>query len=118
MIMNHVNLAVTDVIEAQKFLEKYFGLKPVPGMKENPVIAVFMDEGGMVLSLSNPEKATKVTYPGSFHIGFGQESPEKVNAINKRLKDDGFDVPPPSKQHGSWTFYFMAPGGYVIEILC
>jgi lactoylglutathione lyase len=40
-----------------------------------------------------------------------------VDAINARLKADGFDVPPPSQQHRSWTFYFPAPGGFVIEVL-
>jgi lactoylglutathione lyase len=53
----------------------------------------------------------------TFHVGFIQESEERVNEINKRLKDDGFDVPPPSRQHGSWTFYFKAPGGFTIEVL-
>ena len=40
-----------------------------------------------------------------------------ARALNARLKADGFDVPPPSKQHGSWTFYFTAPGGFMIEVL-
>ena len=56
--------------------------------------------------------------PGFFHIGFGQPSQEAVNAINRRLKEDGYDVPAPSRQHGSWTFYFTAPGGFLIEVLC
>lgn len=47
-----------------------------------------------------------------------QESEARVNRINKRLRNDGFDVPPPSKQHGSWTFYFRAPGGFTVEVLC
>jgi hypothetical protein len=37
--------------------------------------------------------------------------------LNRSLKADGFDVPPPSRQHGSWTFYFDAPGGFTIEVL-
>jgi len=52
----------------------------------------------------------------NFHIGFGQESEERVDEINRRLKGDGFDVPPPSRQHGSWTFYFQAPDGERYEI--
>ena len=40
-----------------------------------------------------------------------------MNAINQRLRDDGYEVPPPSRQHGSWTFYFRAPGGFIIEVL-
>ena len=34
------------------------------------------------------------------------------------LRADGFDVPPPRRFHGSWTFYFRAPGGFTIEVLC
>jgi catechol 2,3-dioxygenase-like lactoylglutathione lyase family enzyme len=46
-----------------------------------------------------------------------QESEERVNEINRRLKDDGFDVNLPGKLHGAWTFYFRAPGGILIEVL-
>jgi lactoylglutathione lyase len=60
---------------------------------------------------------TEVRYPATFHIGFAQQSEEQVNEINRRLKGDGLDVPPPSKQHGAWTFYFQAPGGFTIEVL-
>ena len=44
-------------------------------------------------------------------------SEEKVNEMNARLKNDGYNVPPPKRAHG-WTFYFEAPGGYTIEVLC
>jgi hypothetical protein len=58
-----------------------------------------------------------VSYPASFHVGFIQPNPERVDEINRRLKEDGYDVPPPSRQHGSWTFYFRAPGGFTVEVL-
>ena len=117
MILNHINLAVSDVQKAREFLVKYFGLDP-RGKPGNDTIAFLRDENGMVLTLTNIDRATEVRYPVAFHIGFGQESPEKVNEINRRLREDGFEVDPPQKLHGSWTFYFRAPGGFVIEILC
>ncbi|MDR3620243.1 MAG: VOC family protein [Paludisphaera borealis] len=116
MILNHVNLAVSDVQKAREFLMKYFGLDP-KGLPGNDKIAILRDEQGMVLTLTNFEGATEVKYPGSFHIGFIQESPAKVDEMNARLKADGYEVDPPSRQHGSWTFYFVAPGGFVIEVL-
>ncbi len=61
--------------------------------------------------------AGEVKYPSSFHIGFIQPSHERVNEINQRLKDDGFTVDAPAHLHGSWTFYFRAPGGFTIEVL-
>ena len=91
MTLNHVNLTVFDALETRLFLEKYFGLRG--------------QEGG------------NRRYPPTFHIGFIQPSAQHVDAINARLKADGFDVPPPSQQHRSWTFYFPAPGGFVIEVL-
>jgi catechol-2,3-dioxygenase len=86
-------------------------------MPGNDRIAFLRDEQGMILTLTNINGATEVRYPGAFHIGFAQASPARVDEINRRLKDAGYDVPAPSKQHGSWTFYFEAPGGFVIEVL-
>ena len=116
MNLNHLNLTVTDVLASQQFLEKYFGLKSGGGNKN---IAFLRDDTGMILTLTSMRVGgeDKVTYPATFHIGFALESEEFVNEINGRLKEDGFDVPPPSRQHGSWTFYFLAPGGFTIEVL-
>jgi Lactoylglutathione lyase and related lyases len=58
-----------------------------------------------------------VRYPSSFHIGFIQPSPARVDEINKQLRDDGFNVDAPAHLHGSWTFYFQAPGGFTVEVL-
>ena len=114
---NHLNLVVPHVAETRLFFEKYFGFRAVEGVKANDTIAVMVDDGGFVLTLSNFDKATEVHYPAGFHLGFIQESQQRVNEINKTLKDDGFEVEPPRNFHGSWTFYFRAPGGFTIEIL-
>jgi catechol 2,3-dioxygenase-like lactoylglutathione lyase family enzyme len=74
------------------------------------------DESGFVLSLNNFDKATEVQYPGAFHVGFMQESREGVDEIYARLKADGFDAKPPHEFHGAWTFYFRAPGGFLVEV--
>jgi lactoylglutathione lyase len=114
---NHLNLPVPDVLEARQFFEKYFGFRDLEEVKGNNTIAVMADDSGFVLTLSNFEKATEVHYPAGFHLGFIQDSPQRVNEINTMLKDSGFDVEPPRNFHGSWTFYFRAPGGFTIEIL-
>ena len=116
MILNHLNLTVTDVRETHQFLQKYFGMHDKGG---NNNIAFLADDKGLFLSLTSLKIGgeTNVKYPANFHVGFGQPSEEHVNEINRRLKDDGYDVPPPSRQHGSWTFYFTAPGGFTIEVL-
>src|SRR4051812_20879496 len=106
MKLNHLNLTVTDVIATRQLLVKHFGMRPMEEGRENPGFDMVTDENGMVLTLIRFPKGKEIEYPYTFHIGFIQESEEKVNEINQRLKEDGFDVPPPSRQHGSWTFYF------------
>jgi len=110
MIINHINLTVTDVVGAAQFLEKYFGLR---GQGGDEKFTLLFDDDGMVVTLI---KAGQVKYPGTFHIGFVQESEARVNEINQRLKDDGFEVKPPQRLHG-WTFYVQAPGGFTVEVL-
>ena len=109
--LNHLNLTVTDVNAAKDFLVTYFNLRS-GGTRGNSFAALF-DDNGLVLTLM---KGAQVSYPNTFHIGFIQESEEKVNEINRRLKEDGFDVQPPQRSHG-WTFYVQAPGGFTVEIL-
>ena len=113
MKLNHLNLTVTDIPETVKFLERYFGLRSQGG---NKGMAFLFDDDGLVLTLMKAGRATEVKYPDNFHIGFIQESEERVNEINQRLKDDGFEVEPPQRHH-AWTFYVQVPGGFTIEVL-
>ena len=114
MTLNHLNLTVADAMETRLFLEKYFGLRGNEG--GNHGFQMLRDDNGMVLTLIKG-RASEINYPATFHVGFIQDSEQRVNEINQRLRDDGFDVPAPSRMHGSWTFYFKAPGGFVIEVL-
>jgi catechol 2,3-dioxygenase-like lactoylglutathione lyase family enzyme len=114
MKLNHINLTVTDVQAAAKFLARYFGMRPYAG-EDDPKFTVLFDDDGLVLTLMKGGKG--IRYPGTFHIGFMQESEEKVNAINQQMKADGFDVRPPERFH-AWTFYVQAPGGFTVEVLC
>src|SRR5688572_12474063 len=111
MILNHINLAVTDVTTARTFLETYFGLVDIGGGNKNR--AFLRDDRWLVLSMF---KAKDVTYPGTFHIGFSQQSEAEVNAIYERLTAEGFVADPPQRSH-AWTFYVNAPGGFVVEVL-
>ena len=116
MKLNHLNLTVSDVPASHEFLQKYFRMQSLGG---NNSIAFLTDDNGMILTLTSMKigKETEVRYPANFHIGFGQENEDQVDELNRRLREDGFSVPPASNQHGSWTFYFQAPGGYTIEVL-
>jgi lactoylglutathione lyase len=115
MRLNHLNLTVPDVSRSREFFETYFGLRCVAERGRN-TLAVMVDESGFIFTLSNFEKATEVEYPGVFHIGFMQESRERVDEMYQRLKADGYDMKPPQEFHGAWTFYFHAPGGILVEV--
>jgi lactoylglutathione lyase len=119
MSLNHLNLTVPDVAQTRAFFEKYFEFRSIverPSGRSSDALAVLIDKSGFVLSLNNFDKAEKVVYPGAFHIGFMQDSRQKVDAFYERLKADGFDSKPPHEFHGAWTFYFRAPGGFMVEI--
>src|SRR5207248_10355863 len=118
MKLDHLNLTVTNVLETYRFLEKYFGLKGYGAREPDEAMGFLSDDNGMVLALFPAAKGTKVKYPAGFHIGFIQESEERVNQVNERLREDGYKVGKPARLHGSWTFYFKAPGGFMIEVLC
>ena len=124
MTINHLNLTVTNPEETSAFLAKYFGLEPRGG---NAGIQMLYDDQRMVLTLikgraddrdtTAADTAPRVRYPSSFHIGFIVESPDRVNEINRQLRNDGIATDAPAHLHGAWTFYFTAPGGFTVEVM-
>jgi lactoylglutathione lyase len=109
--LNHVNLTVTDVRAAAGFLERYFGLEARGG---NAGMAFLTDDDGFVLTLMKARRADP-SYPSTFHIGFFIEGEDRVDEINRRLREDGFDVAPPTRSH-AYGFYVEAPGGFTVEL--
>ena len=113
MKLNHLNLAVDDVAAAKAFLIKYFGLRDSAAGDSNKNRTFLRDDNGMVVSMF---KGKDIVYPGTFHIGFIQESEAAVDAMYARMTADGLKADPPQRSHG-WTFYVKAPGGFLVEIL-
>src|SRR5581483_973908 len=116
MALNHLNLTVPDVAATRAFFENYFGFRCLLDRGRDALV-VLIDESGFVLSLNNFGKEAEVIYPAAFHVGFMQSSRERVDEIHARLKAGGFDPQPPREFHGAWTFYFKAPGGFLVEVL-
>lgn len=115
MRLNHLNLTVPDVSRTREFFEKYFGFRCI-FERDRRNLAVLRDDSGFILGLSNLKNVEKVDYPGIFHIGFMQDSRERVDEIYRRLTADGIDAGKPKEFHGAWTFYFHAPGGIQVEV--
>ena len=44
-----------------------------------------------------------------------EDSSTMRRMLSTMLKEDGFEVDAPARIHGSWTFYFLAPGGFVVH---
>jgi lactoylglutathione lyase len=116
MKLNHINLTVTDVPKAMNFLVKYFGMRNMGANKGMGFLTDEDDGWGFVLTLMKAGEETQGKYPSTFHIGFFIESEEAVNEINRRLKEDGFDVPAPERNNHAYGFYVKAPGGFTIEV--
>jgi catechol 2,3-dioxygenase-like lactoylglutathione lyase family enzyme len=112
MKLNHVNLTVTDVRAAGAFLEKYFGLRPMGG---NDGMAFLFDDEDLVLTLMRGSE-TAINYPSTFHVGFFIDSEARVDEIYRRLREDGYDAPPPERHNHGYGFYVEAPGGFTIEL--
>jgi catechol 2,3-dioxygenase-like lactoylglutathione lyase family enzyme len=115
MALNHVNLVVPDVPRTRAFFETYFGFHCVVE-RGRDALAVMRDDSGFILTLSNFDKVDAVEYPGVFHVGFFQDSPERVDEIHRHLTADGFEAESPRNFHGAWTFYIKAPGGFTVEV--
>ena len=116
MRLNHINLAVSDVPASRAFLETYFEMNCVSDDSPETIV-VMLDDAKNVITLSNFKKVEAVEYPGAFHVGFSQPSRAEVDALHRRLSDDGFGPGRPKEFHGAWTFYMKAPGGFMVEVL-
>jgi len=114
MKLNHLHLTVDDVPATGRFLERYFGLRPLGEGHKN--FDMLLDDDGFVLTLIGVGRSNTVSYPKTFHIGFVRPSDADVDEINERLKADGFDVEAPSQQRGAWAFSFQAPGDFKIVV--
>ena len=53
---------------------------------------------------------------GLFFFGFIRESRDEVDAMYVRLQEAGFASEAPRAVHGSWSFYFKAPGDILVEV--
>jgi len=116
MKLNHLNLTVSNVLETHRFLQKHFGLEGLGG-EPSEAMGFLSDDNGLVLSLFRAAKGTEVKYPPGFPIGFVQEGEEGVDRINRRRREQRFEVAKAARLRGSWTFYFLAPGGFTVEVL-
>jgi lactoylglutathione lyase len=68
-----------------------------------------------VLTLMKAGSRVAHGYPENFHVGFFVADAARVDEIHRRMRDDGLDVPPPTRGH-AYSFYAAAPGGFLVEV--
>lgn len=105
MTINHLNLIVSNVNDAVKFFEDYFGFY-CELVKGEDVVAVLKNEEDFTLVIMS-NKNGDITYPKGFHIGFMINSIEEVDILHKKLVDGKIEITqPPRKIRNSYAFYF------------
>jgi catechol 2,3-dioxygenase-like lactoylglutathione lyase family enzyme len=72
--LNHLNLTVSNVPDAHRFLEKYFGLRGFNGMEPREGMSFMSDDNGMLLALFRAAKGTQAKYPAGFHMGSSRKA--------------------------------------------
>ena len=117
MKLNHLNLSVSDVAESARLFEQVFGLRCTE-RKGRDTLAVSYDDSGISRIVSNFDRKTTPAYPKDFHLGFIQNDQAQVMKIHRRLEAAGIELNSPRSMHGSWGFYFTAPGGIPVEVSC
>jgi len=118
MKLNHLSLPVPDVAATKAFFETYFGFT-CTSVKGDNIIAVLEDVAGFTLVLSKADEASPFNYVRDFHIGFMQQTEEQVITIYNNLKAGGISVErEPKKIRDTFGFYFIAPGGFMVEVAC
>jgi catechol 2,3-dioxygenase-like lactoylglutathione lyase family enzyme len=113
MNLNHLNLGVTEVGPTVAMFETYFGLRRLEWAPFDQRMAFLQDDSGALLSVF---RVKDVTYPKIFHIGFMQETEQQVWDLHEKLKAGGLNPEEPREEQGRFTFYFMAPGGFRVEV--
>lgn len=84
MKLNHIDLQVSDVDTAREFFERFFGLRC--RYQRQKQIAIFENDSGFELAISNLFNSPPPSYPPDFHVGFVLEHAVDVRDVYELLK--------------------------------
>lgn len=125
MRIDHIALYVNDLEGARDFFAKYFGGTPNT-LYHNPrtglqTYILSFDDGARLELMTRPEMddAQKTEFrTGFIHLSFALGSKEAVDALTKRLQDDGYKVMSDPRTTGDGYYESCVEGfeGNLIEI--
>ncbi|MBV4358289.1 VOC family protein [Pinibacter aurantiacus] len=118
MKLNHINLTVPDVKATADFFETFFSFTCLEKKGDN-ALAVLKGEDGFVLVITSHSfnRNDIHSYPDAFHVGFLVNSKQEVDLKYDQLLSSGYATGhAPRNMHGSYGFYFNAPGSILVEI--
>lgn len=105
MKLNHINLVVSNVVNATHLFETYFNFK-CTGVKGENIIAILKGKDDFSLVIMTNKDGTSI-YPDAFHVGFMLDNTNSVTETYQKLKDGGIVVgQEPRKIRDSFGFYF------------
>jgi lactoylglutathione lyase len=113
MKLNHIGFAVSEVPATVEMLETYFDLVRAPDTPISSKMAFLLDKNGSLITMFKTDDAF---YPEIFHIGFMQDTVDQVKEIHKKITAGGYNPEEIREEHGRMTFYFKAPGGFMVEV--
>jgi catechol 2,3-dioxygenase-like lactoylglutathione lyase family enzyme len=90
MVLNHIDLQVSDVNAARAFFERFFDLRC--RYQRQTQIAIFEDGSGLEFAVSNLFNSPPPTYPPDFHVGFVLPRASDVRGAYDRLKAAGIPM--------------------------
>ena len=118
MVLNHLDLQVSDVQAAVRAFEQLFGLS-LTSSRQSPAIAILGDGAGFTLVL---QRQVTPKYPDGFHLGFLVEDVATVEAAHRRLVAEavahGVEVSDIRTNGRGTQIYCRLPDGIVVEVSC
>ena len=114
MDLNHMNLRVRDAGACRDFYQRHFGFRPAFDSDGGFFVR---NDDGFLLALIPAEEHSPL--PAGFHIGFGLDSADEVDALHGSLRADGVSTTDiedfrPSEEYV--TFRCNDPDGTEVEI--
>lgn len=116
MLLNHLDLPVSDVPTVATFLVDHFGFVPVT-RPDSPAIVILDDGHGFTFVLQRRKHAGEA-FPSGMHIGFIVSDPSDVTAHRARLAAAGLAVSEVETNARGTQCYCRGPSELIVEVSC